>query len=344
MPGPVAHKDCVREALNSPAVSHRGFDYQLWLNRIKWQLKRIVKAKHSELFLGTGTLANDVIAAQLKQLNSKGIILINGEFGQRLVQNASGSGLDFITFETDFGEDFDYLKLSSIINSEIKWIWFVHLETSAGIVNSLPKIIKIAKTKKMKICLDGISAVGNVVTDYSEVYLASSSSGKGLSAYTGISIVFYNYNLTKPKIPIPVYFDLYKYKQAGGIPFSGNSNLIYSFCVALENLNTESKIQKIDSCYQRIYKDLEKSPLQILKVKGEGAVMINIKLPEEISSVTFGSIMEQKGYLLHYRSKYLVAKNYLQIGLMTEESCKCINDLMDELEKIYNELQCVRLK
>ena len=340
LPGPVAHKDCVREALNSPAVSHRGFDYQLWLNRIKWQLKRIVKIKYLELFMGTGTLANDVIAAQLKQFNGKGIILVNGEFGERLVQSASSFSLDFVTFKATFGNDFDYLKLNNIItqNSQIKWIWFVHLETSVGIVNSLPKIIEIAKPKKIKICIDGISAVGNIATDYSKIYLASTSSGKGLSAYTGISIVFYNHNLKKPKISIPVYLNLYKYKQAGGIPFSGNSNLIHSLYSALENLNIESKIQKINTCYQRIYKELDNTPLQVVKIKGEGAVMINIKLPKKTSSLTFGSIMEQKGYLLHYRSRYLVAKNYLQIGIMTEESCKNINGLIAELTKTYNEL------
>lgn len=35
--------------------------------------------------LGTGTLANDAIALQLNSLKGKGLVLTNGEFGNRLV-------------------------------------------------------------------------------------------------------------------------------------------------------------------------------------------------------------------------------------------------------------------
>ena len=45
----------------------------------------MTKAKHVQLMLGTGTLANDAIALQLRSLKGKGLVLTNGEFGNRLV-------------------------------------------------------------------------------------------------------------------------------------------------------------------------------------------------------------------------------------------------------------------
>ena len=47
----------------------------------------------------------------------------------------------------------------------------------------------------VKLCLDGISAIGTLPVDLSGVYLASCSSGKGLRAYPGVSMVFYHHEI-----------------------------------------------------------------------------------------------------------------------------------------------------
>jgi len=40
-------------------------------------------ARNTEMVLGSGTLANDVVAAQLSLERGPGLILSNGEFGER---------------------------------------------------------------------------------------------------------------------------------------------------------------------------------------------------------------------------------------------------------------------
>ena len=246
LPGPVSQKQQVQYSLNFPAISHRGLDYRLFLDRIKWHIQQITKAKFSEVFMGSGTLANDVIAGQLKQLDAKGLILSNGEFGNRLKKNADGFGLNYDLLASDFGQSLDYKAIEMHIaqNPEIEWIWFVHLETSIGLFNDLKKIALIAKDRGIKVCVDGISAVGNLEVDYSVVYLASLVSGKGLSAYTGIAIVIYNHELEKPKKTIPFYLSLYEYHRCGGIPFSGSSNLLYALVTSLDELNLKERLQK----------------------------------------------------------------------------------------------------
>ena len=113
----------------------------------------ITKAKFSEVFMGSGTLANDVIAGQLKQLDAKGLILSNGEFGNRIVKNADGFGLNYDLLASDFGQNLDYKAIEKHINQnpEIEWIWFVHLETSIGLLNDLNKILSIATKKSIKV-------------------------------------------------------------------------------------------------------------------------------------------------------------------------------------------------
>ena len=59
----------------------------------------MTKAKRVQIMLGTGTLANDAIALQLRSLKGKGLVLTNGEFGNRLVGHASRAELRFDTYK-----------------------------------------------------------------------------------------------------------------------------------------------------------------------------------------------------------------------------------------------------
>ena len=340
LPGPVSQKQQVQSSFAFPAISHRGLDYRLFLDRVKWHIQQITKAKFSEILMGTGTLANDVIAGQLKQLDKKGLILSNGEFGNRLKKNAIGFSLDYDLLDFGFGQSLDYGAIETHItqNPEIEWIWFVHLETSIGLLNDLKKITLIAKDRGIKICVDGISAVGNFEVDYSVAYLVSLVSGKGLSAYTGIAMVIYNHELEKPQKTIPFYLDLYEYHRCGGIPFSGSSNLLYALVTSLDELNLEERLQKIKTAYQKIIEKIANSSFQLFEVK-DGAVMITFSIPKPLNSMIFGSTMEQKGFLLHYRSKYLQERNLVQISLMSYESTTCYTEMIKILMETYKE-QC----
>lgn len=57
--------------------------------------------------LGSGTLANDAVSGQSSLLKSKGITLLNGEFGLRLTKHARLWGLDFDVTSSPYGESLD---------------------------------------------------------------------------------------------------------------------------------------------------------------------------------------------------------------------------------------------
>jgi len=65
-----------------------------------------VKAKRVELLLGSGTLANEVIAGQLALTAEPGVVLSNGEFGQRLIDHAQRWRLPVRTLELEWGATF----------------------------------------------------------------------------------------------------------------------------------------------------------------------------------------------------------------------------------------------
>ncbi len=208
-----------------------------------------------EILLGSGTLANDVISGQLSLLKQKGLILINGEFGERLKEHGERMGLDFITIRKNWGEPFSKTEIMESITEETAWIWAVHSETSTGMLNDLDMLKEIANKNQIKLCVDCISSIGAVPIDLTGVYLASGVSGKAIGAFTGLSFVFHQHPV-KPSIRLPKYLDLGMYSEMDSIPYSHSSNLLEALQTALE-FNPNERYEKIKKTYRIIKEKLE---------------------------------------------------------------------------------------
>jgi len=93
LPGPIAVHDEVRHAMHQAAISHRSIAFGDLLMDTKRRLRELTGAFYVEILLGSGTLANDMVAAQLSVHSEPGLILSNGEFGDRLIDHARRFGL-----------------------------------------------------------------------------------------------------------------------------------------------------------------------------------------------------------------------------------------------------------
>lgn len=91
--GPVEVAENVRNAWQEPPISHRSSTLQKVVSEIQTQLCKLTNSKYVELIVGTGTLANDMVAAQLSTLGTKGLIAANGEFGERLINHGQMESL-----------------------------------------------------------------------------------------------------------------------------------------------------------------------------------------------------------------------------------------------------------
>ncbi|MEA2079796.1 MAG: hypothetical protein U9P00_08065, partial [Pseudomonadota bacterium] len=70
---------------------------------------------------------------------------------------------------------------------------------------------------------------------------------------------------------------------------------------------------------EELLTEFEELGLQILADKSCRAPHVTtIVLPETITSLGMGKLLENEGILVSYRSEYLVAKNYIQICFMGE--------------------------
>ena len=111
------------------------------------KIEKILDVKQATILHGSATLANEAIMAQLKGRNlNNGLILANGEFGNRLVRATKRHGLNIETYSVDFGESFDLELLSEKLKSgKYDFVYLVHNETSVGILNDLDEISRFVK-------------------------------------------------------------------------------------------------------------------------------------------------------------------------------------------------------
>jgi len=339
LPGPVDYSKPVGEVLQQKPRSHRAPDFIRDFNTLRKQLCTLSKAKKVQIMMGTGTLANDAIAGQLAQLKQPGLILVNGEFGRRLIKNAHGAKLLFNTVEIDEGTTFQRADLEQALQQfpETGWIWGVHCETSTGVLNNLDLYRSVCKKHQLKLCLDCISSLGTIPLDLTGVYLASASSGKGLASLSGLSMVFYHHTIKPSPNALPCALDLGVYETQNGIPYTIQSNLVYALLMALNTHNWSNRFETIQKWSQNIRKKLEAINAQILAP--ESCAMpsvVTIVIPKKYSSEEIGNRLKQKGILVSYRSRYLLKRNWIQACMMGAEHIspeKLVRLLQEELNQ-----------
>jgi aspartate aminotransferase-like enzyme len=323
LPGPVDVHEDVRKAFEKGPISHRSALFTDEFRATKKRLCELAGARHVEILLGSGSLANDAVGAQISLLRQAGIILSNGEFGDRLTDHATRLGLQFEVLQMEWGEPFDYGHILHRLlrNQKARWLWSVHCETSTGILNDLEALKKISAEMNLKLCLDSISALGTVPVDLSGVYLATGVSGKGLGAFPGLSMVFYNHDIAPQPKALPRYLDLGYYAAQDGIPFTHSSNLIYALQAALKCTCWTDKFKQIAETARWLRQRLRELGFQIVAPDAHASpAVVTMALPRKISSKRIGWQLQKAGYLLSYKSEYLLRRNWIQICLMGEWS------------------------
>jgi aspartate aminotransferase-like enzyme len=330
LPGPVAiHKD-VRRAFEQMPQSHRSDGFMAELQELKNSLCKMVNAKHCQILLGSGTLGNDTVAAQLSLENKPGLVISNGEFGDRLADHAKRMGLTFDTLKLPWGQPYDLAAIKHFLQRAptVGWIWCVHGETSVGMLNPLEALKRICTKHKVKLAVDCISTVGLMPVNLEGVFLATSASGKGLASYPGLSIVFYHHEIA-PTPKLPRYLDLGLYAKCNGIAFTHSSNLLHSLDAAVKRVNWPEKFKDVGETSLWLRSRLRESGFELIAPEEHSAAgVVTVALPQEITSTDFGAQLQQAGYLISCGSEYLRSRNWVQICLMGEYSRQKINELL----------------
>ena len=331
LPGPVGIHREVRKAFERPPESHRSERFVEEFQKTRERLCQMAGTKHVQILLGSGTLANDAVAAQLSLQQKPGLILSNGEFGDRLVDHARRFGLTFDTLKFPWGEPFDMAAIQQFLSRSpaVGWLWFAHGETSTGMLNPLSPLQSLCAKRKIKLCADCISSMGVTPLNLSGVYLATASSGKGLAGYPGLCMVFYNHQI-EASAKLPRYLDLGWCARNQGIAFTHSSNLARALEAALRRVDWPVRFSQLaeDSVWLR--GQLRHLGLNLVTAETEAMPgVVTIACHEGQNGLEVAQRLEEAGFLLSYNSDYLRRRNWIQICLMGEYTREKLDGLLE---------------
>jgi aspartate aminotransferase-like enzyme len=330
LPGPVSIHREVRKAFERQAESHRSDRFVSDFQRVRERLCQLTGARQVQILLGSGTLANDTVAAQLSLQAKPGLVLSNGEFGDRLVDHARRFGLTFDTLQFPWGEAFDMPAIQQFLSRSpaVGWLWFAHGETSTGMLNPLSPLQSLCAKMKIKLCADCMSSVGVGPVNLEGVYLAAAASGKGLAAYPGLCMVFYNHTISH-STRLPRYLDLGWYAEHQGIAFTHSSNLVRALDAALRRVDWPKKYAQLAEDTAWLRERLRALGLNLITPDPEAMPgVITIAPGHGQSGFEMAQRLEQAGFLLSCNSDYLRQRNWIQICLMGEYSREKLDGLL----------------
>ena len=327
--GPLNLTPEVRQDLGQSPISHRSSSFKKLYKDTTAFLNTSFSVKETFLLTGSGTLANEAMLWQIKLYGGKGLILINGEFGSRLEEQARRTGLDFASCQIEWGSEFDLLVVEKQVQeNQPDWILFCHCETSTGIVNPLDELISLGKKYRFRCYADCMSTVGTRPLDLSGLAMATASSGKGLSSVPGIAIVFVNVQVLTGGY-IPIYLDLHHYKNNEGIPFTLSSNLLLALHTSINQKLCPEQFE-ITKRYWKAYYHILKSYELVPFINRQSRVCTIV--PPAGTSSLFVNRLAQLGIKCSYESNYLRERGWIQLALFGYYTEEALASTLDALK------------
>ncbi len=341
MPGPAHLSQNVATAFARPMMSHRGLKFAELFGGIRSRLFDLT-GQPAALFVGSGTLANEVVGATLgaDRTLKRGLMLVNGEFGRRLTNQARRARLDFTQLDWDWGCAWDLAQVEETLEEtpDINWIWAVHLESSTGLLNNVEGLTRLAKKRGIKVSLDCVSAIGSVPMDLRDVHLTSGVSNKSLGAVAGISMVFANPAALEgvDQSVVPAYLDLVESLKVPGPRFTFPSPPIHALLAALDEYATPEARTRTFARYVEmggfIRDELRKLDLPPLVPDDISAsVVTTFSPPAGLTADAFIQRCLDWGYQIGGESGYLRQKNWLQLATMGDVQLADCQALFDRL-------------
>ncbi|MBI5690711.1 MAG: aminotransferase class V-fold PLP-dependent enzyme [Verrucomicrobia bacterium] len=341
LPGPVRTAPEVDAALASPAISHRGPAFLKQLAALRSDLCAATGARDVQIVPGSGSLGTAMVAAQLSLHATTGLVLSNGEFGERLAAEARRAGLRFDWLRLRWGDVFDLEQVAAFVARVPRggWVWCVHHETSTGVLNPLDALKALAVDHGLHFCADCISSLGAVPVDLRGVHLATATSGKGLGAFPGLALVFHDY-VTRPEPDrLPGYLDLGHWAAGDSAAHTHPSNLVAALAAAVR-LATPERRRRIAENGAWLRHALRQRGYTVVAPESAACpALVTLAVEPPGQAALLGEELERRGFWLNFRSAHLLSRGWVQASLLGDPPRADLERFLHTLHVIDNRPQ-----
>jgi aspartate aminotransferase-like enzyme/GNAT superfamily N-acetyltransferase len=336
--GPVTLSPEVRRRVEGPLRSHRSPEFAEDLAQIRRSLFSLIGARHVAVFSGSGTLANDAVAAQLARDGAPAVVCSNGEFGERLVDHARRHRIEHEAVRVPWGSP---LPMDRVIKAARRigagWIWMVHHETSTGMLNDLDALREAGGVVGARLALDVASSVGSVPLTLDGVSFAAAVSGKALGAVAGLSVVCCDELPQSGEESMPRYLDLARYLDGDGVPYTQSSMLVGALATALATTDWTARYAAIVAADGVLRARMAASGHEPLVSGADASPSVATwQAGSARDTAELAARMHNAGFAISWESGYLRARQWLQTSFMGDFDTAAVAPMADNLARVLS--------
>jgi alanine-glyoxylate transaminase/serine-glyoxylate transaminase/serine-pyruvate transaminase len=216
-PGPSDIHPRVLQAMAKATVGHLDPFYLELMDRIRGQLKWVLRTTSDATFSisGTGSSGMETAIANLIEPGDGMAVCSAGYFGNRIAQVAERCGAKVTRVEGEWGRVFTPDQLKAALAARPKVVGIVYAETSTGAWQPLEEISKAVRDAGALLLVDAVTALGAIPVEVDAwgIDAIYSCSQKGLSCPPGLSPVSFSRRAVEAvqarKTPVQsFYFDI----------------------------------------------------------------------------------------------------------------------------------------
>ena len=334
LPGPVQIAPTVRDAFAKLPMSHREDAFIEIYQEVRGRLSMLAGGMQAALLTGSGTLANDIVGACLRARfgDRRGIVLANGEFGERLVRQARSAGLEFTPLTWQWSEPWDHKRIEEEMDREAEWVWGVHLETSTGRLNDMRRLAAQARHAGAEVAADCVSSLGAVPLDGLNLQFASGVSGKALGAYAGLAFIFARNGTLEESFfeRLPAYFNIREAIRQREPLFTLPSPQLLALASVLA-----MHYATVDDAMRRFRHYAELGAWTRAELRARGCELVTGECSAAPTICTFPmperaeESCRELGFRIAYESRYLRDRRWGQISVMGDLNAEMIWPVFD---------------
>jgi alanine-glyoxylate transaminase/serine-glyoxylate transaminase/serine-pyruvate transaminase len=197
-PGPSEINPRVLAASSLPAIGYLDPIFVDMMDELKQLLRYAFQTNNQLTFplSGPGSVGMESCFVNMVSPGDKVVVMRNGVFGGRMIENVQRVGGEAVVVEDAWGEPCDPQKLEDALkkNPDAKIVSFVHAETSTGAQSDAKTLTAITHKHGALVIVDAVTSLAGtpIKTDEWGIDAIYSGSQKCLSCVPGLSPVSYN--------------------------------------------------------------------------------------------------------------------------------------------------------
>ncbi|SDW43207.1 2-aminoethylphosphonate--pyruvate transaminase [Paenibacillus sp. CF384] len=307
------------------------------------------EAYTSVLLQGSGTYCVESVIGSVIPQAGKLAVLVNGAYGQRIVQMANTLGIETVVLDSGETEPADPHHLDEVLTADasITHVAMVHGETTTGMLNPLADIAGTVKRHGKVLIVDAMSTFGGIQMDVQKLGIdfLISSCNKCIQGVPGFGFVIaVKEQLEQCKgIARSLSLDLFDQwdsmeRYSGKWRFTSPTHVVHAFHEALLELEDEGGVKarqlRYETNQRMLVQGMERLGFQtLLPARHHSPIITSFYFPDSPSFTfeRFYQEMKEEGFVL-YPGKITAADTF-RIGNIGDVHAADMERLIEAVER-----------